>query len=363
MQAQMTSTGRSKRLKPALDMGLAPAPVATISVYNEKLFAELLESNQELKATAPSRPTSTTSRPVRPSRPMAGRSNRPKSRRQIQIEKKDKERKTKDYRAKDLAAGKMLTKKIARDVRRIADKKEQTFKRMQDKLEKGKEGAQEVVARMEAVEDRERRNTIANHQHWEREVYDKINGNIVATVNAIDYKQLQKRKGKEFQQFIDQTNKKAALFLDVVIEEEYDPFESNRNDVKAKIRKIVDPTKKAAQNRADEDAVKRACAINPQPIISHQNGRETLDVKKWGEGIIQATPCGHFAKMMEVDPTNHPKKQGMGAKLQESHFKIDHYNFPNRDNAAAAAEYPPGKMTHFPAVDIFANPETEFRIE
>jgi hypothetical protein len=329
-------------------------------VYNEKLLADLLDTNEELKATPP-----TTTAPSRPSRPMAGRSNRRKSKRTIQLEKKqtDKERKTKDFRTKDLAAGKLLTKKITRDVQRVADKKEVNFKRLMTKLEDGKAEAQRVVGRMEAVEDRERRQALANHQHWEKEVYNKINENITAQVNAIDYAQLQKRKGKEFQEFIDQTNKTGALFLDVVIEEEYDPFESNRHDVRAKIQKILDPTKKAAQNRANEDAVKRQTQILPDAIVSHENGRPTLDVKLWSEGVIQATPHGHFAKMMEVDPADHHKKDGIGAKLQESHFQLDHYNYPNRDNAALVAEFPPGKMTKFDNADIFSHPEeTTFEI-
>ena len=56
------------------------------------------------------------------------------------------------------------------------------------------------------------------------------------------------------------------------------------------------------------------------------------------------------------------KQQGRGVELQRSHFKLDHYNFPNRDNAAAKAEFPGGKQTHFPNADIFANPEPQLDV-
>ena len=93
---------------------------------------------------------------------------------------------------------------------------------------------------------------------------------------------------------VEHLGKKTSLFLDVVIEEEYDPFESNRHDVKLRIPKIMDPTKKAAQRRAEEDAIKRAVTMNPENLKSVPNGRPTLDVKKWATGVVEATPHGHF---------------------------------------------------------------------
>lgn len=67
--------------------------------------------------------------------------------------------------------------------------------------------------------------------------------------------ELNRRRCKAYQDFIDQTNKKPSIFRDIIIESEYDPLELNRNCIKIRTPYLKDPVKRALQRTEEEQAI------------------------------------------------------------------------------------------------------------
>jgi hypothetical protein len=49
----------------------------------------------------------------------------------------------------------------------------------------------------------------------------------------MDGKALNKKKNADYEKFLSITNRKPAIFRDIIIESEYDPLEPNRHCIKA----------------------------------------------------------------------------------------------------------------------------------
>jgi hypothetical protein len=94
---------------------------------------------------------------------------------------------------------------------------------------------------------------------------------------------------------LDITNKKSAIFRDIIIESEYDPLEPNRRAIKARTGKLKDPTLHILQKTVDEMVM-----LDPDYGKSGENrgGKYTLPTEMWASGKIEATPHGRFGKMM-----------------------------------------------------------------
>jgi hypothetical protein len=53
-----------------------------------------------------------------------------------------------------------------------------------------------------------------------------------------DHEEVNRRRREAYEEFLDATNKKAGLFRDIILEEDYDPLTINRGAVKASTRKV-----------------------------------------------------------------------------------------------------------------------------
>jgi hypothetical protein len=58
----------------------------------------------------------------------------------------------------------------------------------------------------------------------------------------VDCRTLNDRKRGDYQAFLDEANKGAAMFRDIIIEAQYDPLAVNRRAIKARVGKLKDPT-------------------------------------------------------------------------------------------------------------------------
>ena len=137
----------------------------------------------------------------------------------------------------------------------------------------------------------------------------------------------------EFQQYLDAINKKGAIFRDIIIENEYDPLESNRKDIRVRTAKLEDPTSRVLDKAAEERGMVQGVG-SPQQT----GGRYTLEVPHWATGKIEATPHGFFAKMT----TETKQLDERMKKLTGSTVMFDHFDAPS-GNLVAAAEFPLGK--------------------
>lgn len=115
-----------------------------------------------------------------------------------------------------------------------------------------------------------------------------------------------------------------------------DPLSPNRRCIKAKTKKLKDPTNVDVQ-KAEMEASMLGSDSNK---LFKRGGRETLPVMSWASGKIEATPYGMFAKMM--DGTNVAVRETPTTK---SSVVFDHFNFPV-GKEPLDCEMPRGKRIH-----------------
>lgn len=91
------------------------------------------------------------------------------------------------------------------------------------------------------------------YRQWEENVFLPIQQQIKTKMDRRDNDFVARRRREEYENFLASTNKKTSLFLDIVIESDYDPFVLNRMAIKYNVANLDDPTKKL-QRKRDEEA-------------------------------------------------------------------------------------------------------------
>jgi len=179
-------------------------------------------------------------------------------------------------------------------------------------------------------------------EDWNTNVHGEIQKRISRQVDAIDSKELNRRKNEDYSKFIEITNRKPAIFRDIIIESEYDPLEPNRRAIVAKTHQLKDPT--LMQLRKVEEAA--AMVPGMQSNVKKTGGKDTLPVALWATGKIEGTPHGRFSKMMG-------SAGGRGNPTSKSSVVFDDFNYPTGP-ASLDAELPKGKRIY--PTRIYANP-------
>ncbi len=190
-------------------------------------------------------------------------------------------------------------------------------------------------------------------EDWNSNVHGAIQKNIASKVDSLNSKELNKRKNEDYNKFLDITNRKAAIFRDIIIEAEYDPLEPNRRSIKANVGKLKDPTMIDIQKAEAEGSMLGGRKAKTSL------GKDTLDVKLWAAGKIESTPYGTFAKMMgsNGDSEGAPSHPTKGNPTSKSSLFFNDFEFP-RTKAAIDAEMPRGKRTF--VKKIYASPGRVF---
>jgi len=200
------------------------------------------------------------------------------------------------------------------------------------------------------------------HQVWEKEVYKRIEGQIAAQVGDQAGEEVHNRLCHQMDQYVEACESKPnGLFRDIIIESEYNPFESKRAVIKVDAQPrgdkcwdgIKDPLNEQIEKVMEIHKNKTAADM---PIKGKDPSKATLPLREWATGVIEDTPHGFAYKLFEksireMDLTFEEKQQR--AKRNISTLHMDHYRFP-KGKAAMAAEYPKGKKC-FPGWKAGAN--------
>eukprot|EP00944_MAST-04C_sp_MAST-4C-sp1_P006563 g6563.t1 len=156
------------------------------------------------------------------------------------------------------------------------------------------------------------------HEAWDKNIYSRISKYVNEKLETRDHAKYKETVRREFQNYVDLTNKKGTIFRDIFVESEYDPFVINRETIRFK-EKLVDPVKRLLDKRKEElGQIKGGWLIQQDK----EGGRETLDIELWQTGKIENTPHGLAAKFGQP-----PKpKTELELKLTRSRVKMDHFN-------------------------------------
>ena len=265
------------------------------------------------------------------------------SRHQSTSPEKDHATRALEFQSKQMAA--LTHQSIMKSIDATARRHDTTFLRNLQTIESAQEKLGEVEAHVRLIEENERQKFRRQFEEWNAQVHGPIQVNIAKQINAMDPKQLNKKKREDYQKFLDIVNKKPSIFRDIIIESEYDPLEVNRRSLVAKTAMLNDPTNIDAIKFRKENAM--LVDENNKPNTKNEASvlcKETLPVQDWAAGRIDATPYGAFAKMMSTaSPTDGPKKDN---PTQRSHIHFNDFEFPRgkiEGRSALDAEMPRGK--------------------
>lgn len=325
-----------------------PTP-ARVRIYNDGLFDNLTEDAPQMSPTK-----SNVSDGSRGGLQQALRMrSRAEKKKKMLDEEEQRERRYQRHREQSLR----LQAESERAVReRLADqalRKEERFQEFHSDLSAGNQLAEQVRVKLDLQESADKNKVKRQFEEWNQNVYGKIQGMIADDLNSREYKQINARRRREFQQFLDTTNSKGAIFRDIIIESEYDPLQSNRECIKVAHGRLHDPTSRVIDKHYEESGMLSGAVKPPAP-----HARETLEITLWGTGKIESTPHGFFAKIMKQN--KNPGAMDAAAVKQESktwtsHIPFDHYNVA-KGKAVTDQEFPVGKRTRpapAPDDDVF----------
>lgn len=219
--------------------------------------------------------------------------------------------------------------------------KERKFIHLVHDVEQSMSLLDSVDKSLNMIEETKRNKTRRQFEEWNTQVHGKIQDNIASQINSMSSKELHRKKCQDYAKFLDITNKKPSIFRDIIIESEYDPLEPNRRSIKARTKRLIDPTHIEAQKAAEEGSMLQ---VDGNLATKAKLCKETLATELWAAGQIEATPYGCFSKMMSSDTP------GDGNPTQRSNVKFDHFDYP-KGKGALDVEMPKGKRT-IPIADL-----------
>ncbi|TYZ65994.1 hypothetical protein PybrP1_007445 [[Pythium] brassicae (nom. inval.)] len=248
------------------------------------------------------------------------------------------------YMKEQEAMQKKLAESIAENLQKQKTRKEAQYMKLLQDVEDGKALAEELHEKLELQEQSKMRQFQRMHEEWTTGVFEKLNEPVVSKVQAMDGRELSVAKHEAYQRFLDITNKKGALFRDIIIESEYNPL----NDVKFLSHrvKVDDPVNRIIRRREEENTIARSgsnIADSSQRADLAGCGRtDNLDVKLWSAGVFESTPYGYFHR-----PAVSRSSDG-GAQTYASRVKLDQYDVETGAEVLRK-EFPRGKRTDFEA--------------
>jgi hypothetical protein len=232
---------------------------------------------------------------------------------------------------------------LERSRARAAHKKDKEFARLQSDMKESLDFLDSVDRELNLVNETKRTKVRRQFEDWNKNVHGSIQRKILKEINSLDKKQLHRRKLESYGQFLDITNRKAAIFRDIIIESEYDPLEANKMGISAKTTKLKDPLNIDVQ-KAEAELGMLGLTLDD----GGHNKSDRLAPPHWAKGKIEATPYGMFATMMEDG------EAGKGEdKNRKSRVVFDDFDFP-RGKEAVDKEMPKPKPH---SRKVFTNPK------
>jgi hypothetical protein len=246
-------------------------------------------------------------------------------------------------------------------------RKEKRFQRRYQEVLDGHQLADSVGRDLLIFDEAKKNQSRRQFEEWEMSVHDRIQSEILRQINQKSYEKINEDRRKYYQDFLDTTNKKSALFLDTIIESEYDPLEPNRHSIKVKPGRIEDPIKLTLTKQFQESqgsssgspsahdhsiaSVRTMVAsssssstssglVNPRTNLPFSVTRSMLDTREWATGKIESTPHGIFSKMM--NSAHDSSSSSSKGKTYASSIHLDHYNVI-RGKDILMQEVPKGK--------------------
>jgi hypothetical protein len=191
---------------------------------------------------------------------------------------------------------------------------EEEFQSVWDQFQSEQAGTVADVEEFLRLKDMEAmRRANAHCKYWNEEVYDKIHAQIQVELRKREHRGSYNTRWRHAQDeyLAASSRKEAGVFRDIIIQDEYDPLQNAAANIKYKGGRQIalkDPLKtELTKQRLESLMVPGSEAALAARRARSQTGRETVPVTQWAN--MEATPYGHFAKLISRQP-KHVAKDG-----------------------------------------------------
>lgn len=291
-----------------------------------------------------------------------------------------------------------MQRKIAESLRKVSERDEERFVKSLKGVEESTQFLDTLDETLKMLAEAKHNKVRKQYEDWNEQVHGVIQEKIHKQLSKMDAATINERHRGDLEKFLDITNRKSAIFRDIIIESEYDPLEPNRRAIKARTgtQRLKDPVKMLIHKHqeesqmvsADEDmgnkvldmygvdlpaigtgdatlggtqrgegAGKTQRAVRSGGSSSGRgggsssgtrsltygpiHGREVLPIQDWASGKIDATPHGIAAKVNAQMEKGFSTTRDTGGTFSSAVF-FDDYRIP-RGKSVSDAEMPRGK--------------------
>jgi len=229
-----------------------------------------------------------------------------------------------------------IQEQIQRDTQRAlqekAKKREAAFNEMFKKVSDGLNGTDPLIKKIdnkiEYTETMRHKKKVMLYEEWRECVYDRIHSQLQRKLSERTSRSIENRLRARYDDFISTSNKKGAVFRDIITEKEYNPmavrsdvirFDSTIDDpVKRDIRRTTMEKRQAAELGVGGGGDGLNCG-DATPFAS----REILDLELWDK--LDITPYGRFSKELRA----RSKLQNTERHPTRSSVNLDQYKLPD----------------------------------
>lgn len=227
-----------------------------------------------------------------------------------------------------------IQEQIKRDTQRAlqekAKKREAAFNEMFKKVSAGLNGTDPLIKKIDSTieytETMRRKKKVMLYEEWRECVYDRIHSQLQRKLSERTSRSIENRLRARYDDFISTSNKKGAVFRDIITEKEYNPM-AVRSDVIRFDSTIDDPVKRDIQRTTME---KRQAAelgvggVGGSDLDENRafDTRDILDLELWDK--LDITPYGRFSKELRA----RSKLQNSERHITRSSVNLEQYRLP-----------------------------------
>jgi hypothetical protein len=193
--------------------------------------------------------------------------------------------------------------------------KEKDFRDMINNLESEKQLVDEVKDYLLLKEATDARKKLQLYEQWSEHVFEPIQKSIRSELCQRNILDIEERKRKFYEEFLETVaRKKGGVFRDIVIHDDYDPFQDHAHVIKYDVRSIDrnDPLRKEKNKVKREQKITQE--LDPNAKYLDPRPRKTLNILMWDK--LDATPYARYEKAPKPGNSN----------IRKTTMVLDHYN-------------------------------------
>lgn len=175
----------------------------------------------------------------------------------------------------------------------LEQEEDRRLERMLRHIEQEETWVASVDRKLKKHDEQRRNRRQALYKEWEHKVFNTIQQQIDEQLARVRTEDISERRRALMEDYIITSNKKlTGLYLDIIIESEYDPFVAHKKLMKYQMSELQDPLKQEinAANALPSGKLK------PKP----RYGRDSLAVELWDK--LDSTPYGRFDRLIVAEP-------------------------------------------------------------